>query len=69
VGSTARTNGFIDDLITVALNTERNIHAPSRPHAGDDKPITQQSILAQAKLIAKGTPAKIQIILGWLLDT
>jgi hypothetical protein len=80
VGSTAQTDGFIDDLITVALDTERNnareahtvplaIHVTSRPHAGDDEPITRRSILAQAKLIAEGTPAEIQIVLGWLLDT
>jgi hypothetical protein len=80
VGSTARTDGFINDLITVALDTEQNnareahtvplaIHVTSRPHAGVNEPITRQSILAQAKLIAEGTPAEIQIVLGWLLDT
>jgi hypothetical protein len=80
VGSTARTDGFIDDLITVALDTERNnareahvvplaIHVTSRPHAGDDEPITRRSILAQAKLLAEGSPAEIQLVLGWLLDT
>jgi hypothetical protein len=45
------------------------IHTTSRPHAGSAKPITRRSILAQAKLIAKGTPAEMKIILGWLMDT
>jgi hypothetical protein len=80
VAGTARTDGFIDDLITTFLDTERNIsrephsvplaiHATSRPHAGKSEPITRRGILAQAKLIAEGTPAEIQIILGWLMDT
>jgi hypothetical protein len=80
VGSTARTDGFIDDLITVTLDTERNntwgshsvplaMHVTSRPHSGSEEPITRRGILSDAKIIAKGTPAEFQIILGWLLDT
>jgi hypothetical protein len=52
VGSTARTDGFTDNLITVALDTERNnarefhsvplaIHVTSRPYSGSDEPITR----------------------------
>jgi hypothetical protein len=80
VASTARTDGFIDNLITTFLDTEKNIsrephsvplaiHATSHPHAGTSERITRRGILAQAKLIDEGTPAKIQIILGWLMDT
>jgi hypothetical protein len=45
------------------------IHVTSRPHSGSNKPVTRQGILSDAKLIAKGTPAELQIILGWLLDS
>jgi hypothetical protein len=68
VGSTAWTDGFIDDLIMVTLNMEGKnaresrsvllaIHITSRPHSGSNKPITHWGILSNAKLIAKGTPA------------
>jgi hypothetical protein len=80
VGSIARTDGFIDNLITVTLDTERNhaceshsvplvIHVTSRPHSGRDGPITRRGIQSDVKLLAEGTPAELQIILGWLLDS
>jgi hypothetical protein len=76
--STAKTDGFIDDLITFFRDTPKNqeraphtvplaMHATSRPHTGQNKPITRQNILADHKLIAKGLPAETQIILGWIL--
>jgi hypothetical protein len=37
---------------------------------GDDvEPVPRRPIINIPKLIAEGTPAEIQIVLGWLLDT
>jgi hypothetical protein len=42
----------------------------SRPHAGDGaEPTLCRAILSLAKLIAKDSPAEIQIVLGWRIDT
>ncbi len=79
IDSDSRTDGFIDDLITVFLDTPQNrsrsphavplaMHVTSRPHAGNNEPITRRNILSDAKLIAEGTPAEIQIVLGWQLN-
>ncbi|KAI2512067.1 hypothetical protein MHU86_2355 [Fragilaria crotonensis] len=77
----ARVDGFIDDLINVFLDTPQNcsrqphvvplaMHATSRPHAGDDlEPIPRRAILSTPKLIAEGSPAEVQTVLGWNLDT
>jgi hypothetical protein len=78
--STSKTDGFIDDLIQVFLDTPENrergahcvplaVHATSRPHAGDEEPIPRRSLLGEAKLLAEGTPAELQIVLGWLVAT
>jgi len=75
-----RVDGFIDDLINVFLDTDRNcarqphvvplaVHVTSRPHAGDDEPIPRQELLSIAKLLAEGSPEEIQAVLGWILDT
>ncbi len=75
----SRTDGFINDLITIFLDTPTNrsrsphvvplaMHVTSWPHAGHTEPITRRNILSDAKLIAEGTPAKIQIVLGWQLN-
>ena len=40
-----------------------------RPHRGDNKLINRQDSLSGQKLVAKGAPAKEQIVLGWMLDT
>jgi hypothetical protein len=80
VSATCRTDGFIDDLITVFLDTPANrdrcphatplaMHLTSRPHAGDAEPIIRRDILSVSKLIAEGTPAEIQCVLGWLINT
>lgn len=80
MSSTCHTNGYIDDLITAFLGTPKNckwcLHATplvmnltSRSHAGNQEPIVWCNILPDSKLIAKGTPTKTQIVLGWLLNT
>ncbi len=81
LSSTARVDGFIDDLIAVFLDTKTNrqkaphavplaMHVTSRPHAGDtEEPIARRNILSLPKLLAEGTPDERQIVLGWLLDT
>jgi hypothetical protein len=78
---TARTDCFIDDLIRVFLDTplarKREPHAvplaiflTSRPHAGTtNEPVPRRSLMQAAKLLAEGTPAEIQTVLGWVLDT
>jgi hypothetical protein len=78
---TARTDCFIDDLIRVFLDTPearaREPHAvplaifvTSRPHAGNlSEPVPRRSLMQAAKLIAEGTPAEVQTVLGWVLDT
>jgi hypothetical protein len=78
--STAKRDGFIDDLITVFRDTPEKqeraphtvplaMHVTSRPQAGQNEPITRQNILADHKLIAEGSPAETHIILGWKLKT
>jgi hypothetical protein len=78
--TTSKTDGFIDDLVNVTLDTPRNreraphavplaMHCTSRPHAGNKEPIMRRSILSIIKLLAEGTHAEIQVVLGWLLDT
>ena len=76
-----RVDGFIDDLINVFSDSPENcrrqphvvplaMHVTSRPHAGDDKePISRRPLLSMPKLLAEGSPAEIQIVLGWRLDT
>ena len=76
-----RVDGFIDDLINVFVDTPNNcrrqphvvplaMHVTSRPHAGDaKKPTPRRTLLSLPKLLAEGSPAEIQIVLGWRLDT
>jgi hypothetical protein len=77
---TARTDSFIDDLIPIFLDTVENrrlqphavpltVHVANRPNAGPDKPVLRRENLSGPKLEAEGTPAEIQIVLGWELDT
>ena len=80
-GPIGRVDGFIDDLINVFLDTPRNcqiqpqtvplaMHVTSRPHAGEDiEPISRRPILSIPKLMAEGSPAEVQVVLGWRLDT
>jgi hypothetical protein len=77
---TVRTDSFIDDLIRVFLDTPLNrerephavplaIHFTSRPHLGVDEPIQRREIVSAPKLEAEGSPAELQIVLGWLLNS
>jgi hypothetical protein len=77
---TSRCDCFVDDLIQVFLDTvENRRRLPGivpfianlffRPHAGDNEPIPRRPIFGPEKLAAEGTPAEIQTVLGWLLDT
>ena len=72
---------FINDLINIFVDTPKNcrvqphivplaIHVRSRPHAGVEKePILRRPLLSLPKLIAEGSPAEIQTVLGWKIDT
>ena len=75
-----RADCFIDDIIKVMLDRPDNIlrHATAtplavfacaRPHAGEQEPIPRRENLSPSKLEAEGTPAEVQIVLGWELDT
>ena len=46
------------------------MHATSRPHAGDDvEPIPRRPLLSIPKLLAEGSPAEVQTVLGWRINT
>ena len=76
-----RVDGFIDDLINVFADTPNNcsrqphvvplaMHVTSRPHAGDARePTPRRTLLSIPKLLAEGSPAEVQIVLGWRIDT
>ena len=75
-----RVDCFIDDLINVFVDDEDSwareaqivplaIHAASRPHAGIREPVPRRPTLSPDKLAAEGTPAEIQVVLGWQFDT
>ena len=77
---TGKVDVFIDDLIDIFPDSPENLarkphavplamHVTSRPHAGILEPILRRVILSLTKLIAEGSPAEQQIVLGWLLDT
>ena len=77
---TARSDDFIDDIIRVFLDTARNrerephvvplsVFVTSRPHGGYAEPVPRRSNLSGPKLAAEGTPAEVQIVLGWTLNT
>jgi hypothetical protein len=78
--TTIRVNGFINYRIDFFLDTERNcaqephtvplaMFVTSRPHAGEEEPITRRAILSMAKLFAEGSSAERQVVLGWMIDT
>ena len=80
-GTVGRVDGFIDDLINVFLDDPHNcalqphvvplaMHVTSRPHAGErEEPIARRPILSLSKLEAEGSPAEVQIVLGWRINT
>ncbi len=75
------TDVFLDDLITVfpALSADhinRRAHAAllaldavSRPLVTEGESLPRDHMLALDKAMAEGTPAEIQIILGWEINT
>ena len=78
--TTSPSNCFIDDTIRMILDTLWNrrkepcvvplaVHVTSRPHTGDREPITRKALLSVKKLIAEGTLAEVQLVLGWKLNT
>jgi hypothetical protein len=78
--ATSRVDSFIDDLINVFLDTESNLarqphtvplamFVTSRSPSGTtQEPIARPPILSIPKLLAEGSPAERQIVLGWMLD-
>jgi hypothetical protein len=77
---TGRTDSFIDDLIRIFLDTEANrrsqphavplaVFVANRPHAGDAEPVPRRENISEPKLEAEGTPAELQIVLGWEMNT
>lgn len=72
---------FIDNLINVFLDTIANwakqphvvplaAFVTNISHVGNNQELVpRQTILSILKLIAEGTLAEIQIVLGWLLNT
>jgi hypothetical protein len=77
---TAQTDSFKDDLIRVFLDTPLSrahephavplaIHVMSQPHMGTAGPVQCRGLLLAPKLAAEGTPAEVQIVLGWNLNT
>ena len=70
---------FIDDLITCAVNLERNlqrmvaapctvIHAFAK-NCPDKQGLPRDDLIALDKCAAEGSPSEIKICLGWLLNT
>lgn len=69
---------FVDDVITVFLDTEENrhrapaavplaIHAVARPlHAHE--PLPRENMLSLDKLDAEGGPSEVKCILGWIIN-
>ena len=46
------------------------MHVTSRPHAGNDlEPLPRRPLLSAHKLAAEGSPAEVQTVLGWNVDT
>ncbi len=78
--ATSRVDSFIDNLINVFLDTDSNLarqphtvplamFLTSRPHAGTtEEPIARRPILSIPKLLAEGSPAERQIVLGWMIN-
>ena len=70
---------FLDDIIKVFLARwdiiKRNaasvplaMHASMRPLAKDE-PVPRKETISLTKLLLKGTPSELMILLGWLIDT
>jgi hypothetical protein len=72
-------DGYIDDLVTIALDKHDNIrkaqnagpiavHALFRPVDPHDK-IPRDDAVSQRKLSGEGTPCEQKVVLGWLICT
>ena len=78
-----RVDDFIYDLINTYIDAPENAKfqphvaslamldvTSSRPQAGDEwEPITRRPLLSIPKLLAEGSPAEVQTVLGWDIDT
>ena len=51
-----------------AAATPLAVFTCTRPHAGPSEPVPHRENLSPWKLKAEGTPAEVQIVLGWTLD-
>jgi hypothetical protein len=71
---TARTDGCIDDLIRVFLDTATNrerephaaplaIHVTSRPHGGDSEPLRRRGLVSAPKFVAEGGMLNTRLLL------
>jgi hypothetical protein len=67
---------FVGPILDTAANRNSQPHAvplavfvANRPHAGDDEPVPRRENLSGPKLEAEGTPAEVQIVLGWEMNT
>jgi hypothetical protein len=45
------------------------VYVANQPNAGTAEPIPRRENISETKLIAEGTPAEEQIVLGWALET
>jgi hypothetical protein len=45
------------------------IFVANGPHAGDAETVPRRENLLGPKLVAEGTPAELQIVLGWEMNT
>ena len=69
---------FLDDVVTVGFMSEHwkrlagasllSLHIFSCP-IDSDEPVLREEILALNNSLAEGTPNKIQVVLGWLINT
>ena len=77
--SLGRGDCFLDNIIKVFLNRltiiKRNatlvplaMHVSMRP-LSQDEPVQRKETLSLNKLLLKGTPSKLMIVLEWLIDT
>jgi hypothetical protein len=80
VTSTGRSDYFVDNIIKIFLAISGEckrqeqavllaVYVTTRPHAADSEPIPRRENISVPKLVAEGTPAEDQIILGWCLET
>ena len=80
VGSSGRSDVYVDDIITIAVDMKNNLDRITKApvtimHAVADNTtvagstVERKNIVAEDKMIAEGAAEEIKICLGWLLDT